>query len=164
MSDNPAPKKPLPPKMLQRSAARLGAVQLLFQQESSTKTSLDDALSGLSVQLLDNMREGDEEEGLSYQPDMAFLRQIVDGSLANATKLDDAIIPHLSAEWRYERIDPVLRAILRASAWEFSFTETPTNVIINEYIEVAKAFFEHREIAFVNGFLDQMSKRLRPAA
>lgn len=163
MTTDPRPTKPLPPKMMQRSAARLGAVQLLFQHESGMKNvNLDEALKGLSVQLLDNMREGDEEEGLSYQPDMAFLRQIAEGCITNAQKLDDAIIPHLSAEWRYERIDPVLRTILRASAWELMTTDTPTNVIINEYIEVAKAFFEDREIAFVNGFLDQMAKRLRP--
>lgn len=155
----------LPPHLLRRSASRLAAVQVLFQHEQrdgaiSTKTLLED----LSVQLLENLQDEDEE-GLAYEPDMRFLTSIAEGTIAHLTEIDGEIIPRLAGGWRYERIDPVLRALLRVAVYELKYgTDIPARVVMNEYVDVAAAFSPKEETSFVNGLLDRVARSLRPAA
>jgi N utilization substance protein B len=156
----------LPPHLVRRSAARLGAVQLLFlyEQEGGHKPSPAEAVRELSLQILDNKAAGDAEESLDFEPDMKLLTAIVKGAEEERKTIEARIIPLLSHEWRVERMDPVLKAILRAAGYELMFTpETPFKVIINEYVDVAKAFFDAHETAFVNGFLDKLARDVREA-
>jgi N utilization substance protein B len=159
----PVPSQSQGAHLLRRSAARLGVVQLLFQyeQQKASPAAIPAMVEGLSLQLLENQQEADEE-ALSYEPDTVFLRTLAEGVITHLETIDAAITPHLSAKWRYERIDPVLRALLRAATYELAHTPTPANVVINEYVDVAAAFGSEEETAFVNGLLDAVAKGIKP--
>lgn len=153
---NPSPRrsggKPGP-----RSAARLGAVQALYQIE----------LSGSAAQAIIEEflihRLGQEFEGVRYpQADTDFFRDIVSGVDQNRAALDERVAVALAADWPLDRLEAVIRAILRAGAYELSFRpDVPTNAIINEYVNVAHAFYGGAEPGFVNGVLDRMAREIR---
>lgn len=151
----------LPPHLLRRSAARLGAVMVLFRHEGDVEQPIPELVEDLSLQLLQNQQDMDEE-GLDYEPDMAFLRELCDGVVANEAALDMKISEYLSKEWRFDRLDPVLRAILRAGTFELlHMPKTPFKVVLNEYVEVAKAFTSEEEARFINGLMDRLAKAER---
>ncbi len=140
-----------------RSAARLGAVQALYQMEVA-QTDLSDILAEFQ-----SHRLGGEIDGDQYtDADQNFFRDIVTGVVEGQRKLDPDIDAVLAEGWTLARLDAILRAILRAGAYELvSRRDVPPKVIITEYVDVAHAFFETDEHKFVNGALDQLAKTVR---
>ncbi|NBD29660.1 MAG: transcription antitermination factor NusB [Alphaproteobacteria bacterium] len=147
-------------KRKMRSAARLYAVQALFQMETSGQTAgqvareFEDHRFG-AVYEGDEMAEGD--------PDL--FRALVNEAVNNQARIDQATDRALVAKWPIARIDPTLRALFRAAGAEFVDDATPPKVIISEYVDVARAFFsDGEEPKFVNAVLDHMAREFRPEA
>lgn len=153
---NPTPRRS-GGKVGPRSAARLGAVQALYQIElsgSQPETIIQEFLIH---------RLGQEYEGVRYAAaDTEFFRDLVRGTDDNRAALDERVAATLAADWPLDRLEAVIRAILRAGAYELSFRpDVPTNAIINEYVNVAHAFYGGSEPGFVNGVLDRMAREIR---
>ena len=142
----------------QRGAARLAAVQALYQMDVGGATLTD------VVAEFENFRLGKEVDGDQYRnADPAFFRAIVSGVVQDQRKLDPVVHEALAAQWPLARIDVTMRAILRAGAFELSQRkDVPARVVIAEYVDVAKAFFDDEVPAMVNGVLDALARRLRP--
>lgn len=143
----------------QRGAARLAAVQALYQMDLGGAT-LPDVLAEFEAHRL-----GKEIDGDQYRDaDASFFREIVSGVVADQRALDPAIDAALMSGWPLPRVDTTLRAILRSGAYELAHrADVPARVVITEYVDVAKAFFEDEVPAMVNGVLDTLARRLRPA-
>jgi N utilization substance protein B len=142
----------------QRGAARLAAVQALYQMELSGAT-LPEVLAEFET-----YRLGKEVDGEQYRnADAAFFRDIVSGVVRDQRELDPAIHASLTEGWPLARVDATLRAILRSGAYELaSRTDVPARVVITEYVDVARAFFEAEITGMVNGVLDALARTLRP--
>ncbi len=140
-----------------RPAARLAAVQALYQLEQEPTTPQK------VVQEFLNHRFNETVDGTRFiTPDKTLFQDIVIGVMDRLADLDPMIASTLSEDWRLERMESVVRAILRAAVFELSRdTAVPVPVVINEYIEIAKAFCAGSEIAFVNASLDALAKVLR---
>lgn len=143
----------------QRGAARLAAVQALYQMDLGG-VSLPDVLAEF-----ESYRLGKEIDGDQYRDaDFAFFRDVVGGVVREQQALDPIVHTTLSGGWPLARIDVTLRAILRAGAYELAGrADVPARVVIAEYVDVAKAFFEGEVPAMVNGVLDTIARRMRPA-
>jgi N utilization substance protein B len=95
--------------------------------------------------------------------DEAFFADLVRGVVAVQTSVDQAVVRRLAEGWKLDRLDATVRAILRAGAFELAHRpDVPTEVVIDEYVEVAKSFFEGTEPGFVNGALDAVARDVRP--
>lgn len=141
----------------QRSAARLAAVQALYQMDLA-KTDLNAVVTEFALHRLGQTVDGDEYEAA----DEAFFRDLVTGVVQHQLALDPMLDQRLAEGWRLGRIDSILRAILRAAAFELTERpDIPAKVIINEYVDVAHAFFEGDEPKVVNGILDRLAHDLR---
>jgi N utilization substance protein B len=142
----------------QRGAARLAAVQALYQMDLGG-ASLPEVLAEF-----ESYRLGKEIDGEQYRDaDFAFFRDIVSGVVREQQTIDPIVHTTLSAGWPLARVDVTLRAILRAGAYELSGrSDVPARVVIAEYVDVAKAFFEGEVPAMVNGVLDAIARRIRP--
>jgi N utilization substance protein B len=143
-----------------RSAARLYAVQALFQMEASGQ-SLKDIRKEFETHRFGAVYEGDEmAEG---DPDL-FAKTMGDAVNWQA-RIDQMTDRALVAKWPIARIDPTLRALFRAAGAELVEGAAPPKVVISEYVDVARAFFpEGREPKFVNAVLDHMAREARPEA
>ena len=141
----------------QRGAARLAAVQALYQMDLSGAT-LPEVIAEFET-----YRLGKEVDGDQYRnADAAFFRDIVAGVVRDQKTLDPAIDRTLAKGWPLTRIDTTLRAILRAGAFELADrADVPSRVVISEYVDVAKAFFEDDAPAVVNAVLDGLAHELR---
>ena len=146
-------------KANRRGAARLAAVQALYQMDIAGK-GLNDILAEFESHWL-----GREVEGEQYLPaEAAFFRDIVGGFVADQRRLDPLIDQALAAGWPLKRIEAVLRAVLRAGAWELEAKrDVPARVVISEYVDVANAFLEGEETGMVNAVLDALARVLRSA-
>lgn len=142
----------------QRGAARLAAVQALYQMDVGRQT-LEDTLSQFNAHML-----GREVEGEQYLPaDADFFRQIVTGVIRSQLDIDPTIDKSLSNDWPVGRIDATLRAILRAAAFELlRRRDIPQAVVISEYVDIAKAFYEDDAPGLVHGVLDTIAKQVTP--
>ena len=141
-----------------RSVARLAAVQALYQMETAGS-----GVEAVIREFVDHRFDGDMEEGQTLAPaDIDYFTDIVRGVVARQAEVDKTIVAHLAVNWRLERLDATARAILRSGAFELiARPEAPTEVVINEYVEVAKAFFEGSEPGFINGALDAIARHER---
>jgi N utilization substance protein B len=144
-----------------RSAARLYAVQALFQMEVSGQTTTAVEKEFEDYRFGATTPEGDEmEEG-----DIDLFRALVDGAVNQQARIDQMTDRALVAKWPIDRIDPTLRALFRAAGAELLSDKTPPRVVIVEFVEVARAFFpEGREPRFVNAVLDHMAREAKPEA
>ena len=140
-----------------RSAARLAAVQALYQLEME-KTPLP-----MLLHEFHHHRLGATIEGVEYEDaEVDFFDDVVRGVEARRDELDAIISAKLSKDWSLARLDKPMRQILRAGAYELSARiDVPTGSVISEYVEVAKAFYDKRETAFVNGLLDAGARQVR---
>jgi len=140
-----------------RSASRLSAVQALYQMEFN-----DEFAQRVVDEFLDH-RLGAEIEGEQYaDADRAFFADLVKGVEARAEEIDGYVAGALTESWTLARVEPVARGILRAGTYELiARPDVPTSVIINEYVDVAKAFFDDNKPGFINGVLDRLAKRIR---
>ncbi|HVK81152.1 MAG TPA: transcription antitermination factor NusB [Verrucomicrobiae bacterium] len=142
-----------------RSAARLGAVQALYQMEVSGATTAD-VIADFAAGKLPRETEASYTES---EGDLDLFKVLVEKAVDRQATYDRAIARNLSKGWRLERLDAVARAILRAGAAELEQrTDIPTAVVIDEYVEIAKAFFEGPEPGFINAALDACAHDLRP--
>ena len=147
-------------KRQMRSAARLYAVQALFQMEASGQ-ALRDIRQEFETHRFGAVYEGDEmAEG---DPDL-FARTMED-AVNWQGRIDKMTDRALAETWPIARIDPTLRALFRAAGAELVEGAAPPKVVISEYVDVARAFFpEGREPSFVNAVLDHMAREARPEA
>ncbi len=141
-----------------RGAARLAAVQALYQMDVGG-AALEEVLAEFET-----WRLGRELDGVTYRKaDAGFFRDLVSGVVRDQRELDPMIQETLMKGWPLARLDVTLRAILRAAAWELSArADIPVRVVINEFVDVAKAFFDDDEPRMVNGVLDSLARALRP--
>jgi len=146
-----------------RSVARLAAVQALYQMEVSA-AGAEAVIREFSEHRFDRDLPGDGEESVTLaEADEAFFADLVRGVVENQREVDAAIARRLASGWRLERLDATARAILRAGAFELAHrSDVPTEVVIDEYVELAKSFFEGPEPGFVNGALDAVAQDVRP--
>lgn len=141
-----------------RSAARLAAVQTLYSQEIEAKGSNDRSSEESTADTLFVHKR--IESNLS--PDTDFLDIIIKGVNLQQEEIDNLIKEHLVSNWKIERLDAVQRAILRAGVFEIrALRDISINTIINEYIELAHAFFDEEESKFTNAILDTIAKKVR---
>jgi len=141
-----------------RSAARLAAVQALYQMDM-TGIDLNDVIAEFEAHRL-----GKEIEGCEFhQAEAAFFRNLVQGVVRDQLKIDPMIDQQLAEGWRLTRVDSILRAILRAGVFEIlARPDVPVRVIISEYVDIAHAFFAEEEPKVVNGILDKLAHKTRP--
>jgi N utilization substance protein B len=153
-----AARKNTPPRQA-RSVARLAAVQALYQME----------VGGAGVEAVvrefSDHRFGSDLEGEPLaDADEGFFGELVRGVVADQAALDRAIVRRLAQGWKLDRLDATVRAILRAGAFELAHRpDVPAEVVIDEYVELAKAFFDPTEAGFVNAALDAIAGDVRKA-
>jgi N utilization substance protein B len=135
-----------------RHAARLGAVQALYQME----------MNGAGAEEVAQEFADHRFDELPVPPDEDFFRAVVNGVPPHQVEIDRAIAASLSQSWKLERVDSILRAILRCGVYELvARRDVPAKVVIDEYVAVAGAFFGGDEPGFVNGALDTIARRKR---
>ncbi|MBI1262392.1 MAG: transcription antitermination factor NusB [Rhizobiales bacterium] len=140
-----------------RSASRLGAVQALYQMDMAG-TDLDEIIEEFNEQRL--VADPDSEE--MVEPDQAHFEDVVRGVVREQRDIDPLINNALAKGWSLARIDSTLRAILRSGAYELRrCDDIPLKVVINEYVDVAHAFFEGDEPGVVNAVLDRIGRSVR---
>ena len=140
-----------------RSAARLAAVQALYQQEMEATP-----LPRLLKEFHDHRLGATIEDEQYHEAERDFFDDIVTGVDARRAELDALIAGRLAEGWTLERLDRPMRAILRAGAYELiARPDVPVGSVISEYVDVAHAFFDKRESGFVNGLLDAIAKEVR---
>jgi len=150
-SDNKYPRE-------RRSAARLGAVQALYQMDLSG-SDVGETLAQFSARAVGE----NFEDGQCGEADYRHLKEVVDGVVREQKAIDPVVDQILDKGWPLHRLDSTVRAILRAGAYELMFMErVPARVAISEYVDVADAFFGTEEPRFVNGVLDRLARQKRP--
>ena len=152
-----------------RTASRVAAVQALFQSEQggmTAETVIDEFVRHRLGELPGPEHEGGGgfEEGRVPDAHVPLFQRIVRTAVEQQDRLDAMIAAALPVEWPMTRIDPVLRAVLRAGGAELSMQDgPPSRVVINEYMDVAHGFFDGEEPRMVNGMLDRLARELRPS-
>src|SRR5499427_7988000 len=151
------PAKTQEKKANRRGAARLAAVQALYQMDIAG-AGINDVFAEFESHWI-----GNEVEGEKYLPaEAAFFRDVVSGVVRDQTKLDPVIDDALSRGWPLKRIDAILRAVLRAGAYELEHRkDVPGRVVVSEYVDVAHAFVDGEETGLVNAVLDQIARQFR---
>lgn len=140
-----------------RSAARLAAVQALYQQEMEGT-----ALARLLKEFHDHRLGATIEDATYFEAEQSFFDDLVRGVDARRGDIDALISARLADGWSLERLDRPMRAILRAGAYELlARADVPVGSVISEYVDVAHAFYDKRESGFVNGLLDAIAKEAR---
>ncbi len=159
MTQTDAP-KPANQKRLMKSAARLYAVQALFQMEQSGQTT-EQVVNEFLDHRFGAVYEGDE----MLDGNASVFRKLVEDAVNYQAPIDQMTDRALVAKWPIARIDPTLRAVFRAAGAELTQSDTPPKVVITEFVDVARAFFpEGKEPKFVNAVLDHMAREARPEA
>ncbi|MCB1491732.1 MAG: transcription antitermination factor NusB [Rhodobiaceae bacterium] len=140
-----------------RSAARLAAVQALYQMDIAG-TGIDSVLDEYET-----YRLGQEIDGEQYAPaDAAHFRAVVSGVVTDQVAIDRTVNAILADNWPLARIDSILRALLRAATFELKgLPDIPSRVVINEYLDIAGAFFDAEEKSLANGVLDRAARQIR---
>jgi N utilization substance protein B len=139
------------------SAARLLAVQALYQRSVAGQTAAE------VLREFQQHRVEEEVEGLKHAAvNRGLLTELVEGVAKEEGSLDDMLAAVLDEDWTIERLEILLHALLRAATFELSERlDVPARVVISEYVDLANAFFDGRETAFVNGMLDRLAHVLR---
>ena len=193
-------------KILARSAARLAAMQAIYQYEmeeisiarlldefhehwlqakthSAAQNTAQNTAQGTTTQSADSpsserssslgsdftspasLGPGSREPNAAAEVDIVFFDDVVCGTLERVTEIDALIAERLAVGWSLARLDKAAKAILRAGAFELlARRDVPTGAVIDEYVEIAKAFFAAQEVGFVNGVLDRIARSVRPGS
>ena len=147
-------------KRRMKSAARLYAVQALFQMEAMGQ-GVDKVRAEFETHRFGMVTD----EGEFAEGDVDLFRSLIEQAVERQARIDQMTDRALVAKWPIARIDPTLRALFRAAGAELLIESTPPKVVINEFVEVARAFFpEGKEGGFVNAVLDHMARAARPEA
>lgn len=140
-----------------RSGARLAAIQALYQMEQTEQS----ARSVIADFMEDRLGLNDEGEPVE-EADPDIFKAIVSGVVERQEAIDAAIMKRLASGWKLERLDATSRAILRAAVYELvAEISLPSQIILDEYVSIAHAFFEGAEPRFINGLLDAVSRDVR---
>ncbi|WP_440959868.1 transcription antitermination factor NusB [Oceanicaulis sp. LC35] len=140
-----------------RRSARLSAVQALYQMETSGSGA-----KAVVKEFRDHRFGYEEEPGDYVETDEEFFEDLVTGIVSIQSDVDKRIGGVLKEGWKLSRLDATVRAILRAGGYELiARQDVPPAVVINEYVDVAHAFFESTEPGFVNATLDALAKQVR---
>ncbi|MGD9844726.1 MAG: transcription antitermination factor NusB [Variibacter sp.] len=144
-------------KANKRGAARLAAVQALYQMDVAAK-GLNEIFAEFESHWM-----GQEVDGSQYRPaEAAFFRDVVGGVVREQRTLDPMIDAALAGGWPLKRIEALMRALLRAGVYELKHrADVPMRVVISEYVDVAHAFLDKEETGMVNAVLDLLGRRLR---
>ena len=144
-------------RSISRSAARLAAVQALYQQD------MEGTEPARLIHEFHQHRLGATIEGDTYaEAEVSFFDDLVSGALARRDEIDALIADRLAEGWSLERLDKPMKAILRVGAYELiARPDVPVASVISEYVDVADAFYDKREKGFVNGLLDAIAKVAR---
>ncbi|MGZ5913363.1 MAG: transcription antitermination factor NusB [Reyranella sp.] len=155
MSDQPKPA--VPPS--RRQAARLAAVQALYQWQEG-----EHAPAEIIEQFL-NVRTGEAGEGgMRRDADRPLFKDVVEGTAAHKDELEQTVSAALAEDWTWKRVDRLVRAILLAGAYELLHRrDVPPRVAINEFVEIAHAFYDQGEPSFINSVLDRVARQARSA-
>ena len=141
-----------------RTVARLAAVQALYQMELA-----GEGVETVITEFTNHRFDADIEGEALAEADEAWFAEIVRGVIAGQRDIDATIKARLASNWRLERLDATLRALLRSGAWELAHKpEVPKEIVIDVYVELAKAFFDAAEAKFVNAALDGVARDVRP--
>ena len=147
-----------------RTASRLAAVQALFQSEQAQDNAETVIDQFVRHRLGELPGTGGFEEGRVPDAEVPLFARIVRGAVAQQDTIDRMLAEALPVDWPLGRIDPVLRAVLRAGSAELAMSEgAPAKVVINEYLDVARGFFTGGEPGMANAVLDRLARLLRPA-
>lgn len=149
-----------------RSLARLNAVQALYQLELDPQADPHGVVEEFQEYRLgcvpDSGEDGSVEKSPSPGADHAFFADIVEGASSRQGEIDEQLVRVLPSGWPLDRLESVVRAILRAGTYELlARPDVPTASVINEYLNVAHAFFDAGEVPFINGVLDRLGRDLR---
>lgn len=151
------PATPADPKR-RRTASRLAAVQALYQIDV---TGVSPATA--VIEFTRHNIAGTAEDESFGEADEKLFADLVEGAASRREDIDRNISSVLTPDWPLERLEIILRAILRAAVYELlARPEVPTRVIISEYLDIAHAFFAGKEPGLVNGVLDRLARMLRP--
>ena len=147
------------PTPSRRQAARLAAVQALYQWQEGQHGPAEIVEQFLKV------RTGEAGEGgMRRDADRPLFKDVVEGTAQNKEELEQVVSSALSQDWTWARVDRLVRAILLAGAYELVHRrDVPPRVAINEYVEIAHAFYDQGEPNFVNSVLDRVARQVRPA-
>ncbi len=155
-------RKPVP-QGRPRTASRVAAVQALFQSEQAQDSPEQVIDQFIRHRLGELPGTGGFEEGRAPDAEAKLFARIVRAAVARQDETDRMLVEMLPPEWPLARIDPVLRAVMRAGAAELAMTDgPPARVVINEYLDVAHGFFTGDEPRMANGVLDRLARLLRP--
>lgn len=155
----PAPK----PRRRPRTASRVAAVQALFQAEQGPENPETVIDQFVRHRLGELPGTGGFEEGRVPDADVPLFARVVRAAVRQQDSIDLMLANALPEDWPLERIDPVLRALLRAGAAELAMEGgPPAKVVINEYLDVARGFFTGPEPGLANAVLDRIARLLRP--
>ena len=144
-------------RSLSRSAARLAAVQALYQQDMEGTP-----LPRLIKEFHDHRLGATIEDAQYHEAERDFFDDILTGANDRHEEIDALISSRLAEGWTLERIERPMRAILRAGAYELiARADVPVAAVITEYVDVAHAFYDKRESGFINGLLDAIAKEAR---
>ncbi|MBB3173374.1 N utilization substance protein B [Endobacter medicaginis] len=162
MNDTPG-KTRKPPTTRPRTAARVAAVQALFQSEHATEAPEAVIEQFIRHRLGELPGTGGYEEGRVPDADVTLFARIVRTAALQQDSIDPRLANALPEDWPLARLDPVLRALLRAASAELGMADgPPARVVINEYLDVAYGFFSGDEPRMANGLLDRLGRELRP--
>lgn len=151
-----------PARSKARSAARLAAVQALYQQHMES-TAIAKLLDEFHQHRLGRTIDDDDFDGAEYaEAEVPFFDDVVRGVDARRDEIDATIAARLAAGWSLARLDKAMLQVLRAGTYELiARADVPTAVAISEYVDVSKAFFDDGQAKFVNGILDAVAKDVR---
>ena len=140
-----------------RTVSRLAAVQALYQMELA-----GEGVDVIVKEFRDHRFDADIDGAPLAEADEDWFSDIVHGVVEDQRGIDEAVKARLASNWRLERLDATLRALLRCGAWELkSKPDVPREIVIDEYVELAKAFFDEAEAKFVNAALDGVARDAR---
>ena len=143
-----------------RRSARLAAVQALYQMELAGAGATE-----VTREFLSHRFGHDDEPGDYLAADEAFFEDLLSGVVKAQDRVDETIRSTLKTGWKLSRLDSTLRAILRAGGYELlERSDVPVGVVINEYVDIAHAFYEGSEPGFINASLESFARRVRPEA
>lgn len=142
-------------------AARVLAVQALYQAETRGEVQARSTVAEFMGRAMQDRLDGIEAKSF----DQGLFKELVEGAFSQSEDLDNMILGVLSEKWQVERLDPVLRALLRSAAHELGQVDVAApQKLISEYVQIAEGFFEGKEPGLANATLDALARALHPEA
>jgi N utilization substance protein B len=155
-------KKIQPEGILRKSEARMAAVKAIYATHINSQIDEIPDPWAVTLGVLSTYNDEIEDHIFAARPDEKFLSKIIAGVFGNIEGIDAIIARNLGEGWSMDRLDHVMIALLRAAVFELSsLQKTPFKIIINEYLNISRAFFSDKETGFVNGILDKIAHEVR---